>query len=85
MMLSSPSVAYGMVVVGTLNGTAEGYDVDTGQPLWTVGSGYGVGAAWALDGAPVVDGVAYMGSDDGKMYALDVHHRGRILWTFQTG
>jgi len=84
-MLSSPSIHGDMVLAGTLNGTAVGFDIATGRRKWTTGTGYGVGAVWALNGAPVFGGLAFFGADDGKMYALDIHHGGSIMWEFQTG
>eukprot|EP00937_MAST-01D_sp_MAST-1D-sp2_P006468 g6468.t1 len=84
-MLSSPAIHDDMVLVGSLNGTAIGFNIETGRREWTVGSGYGVGAVWALDGAPVQGNLAYFGADDGKMYAIDIYRNGSIVWTFQTG
>lgn len=84
-MLSSPTIYNDIVFVGTLNGTAIAYDLITGRHLWTVGSGYGFGAVWALSAVPVSkEGIAYLGSDDGKMYAIDLERNGTIVWTFQT-
>jgi outer membrane protein assembly factor BamB len=63
--VSPPSVANGVVYVGTLNGTLEALDASTGATLWTSFLGGGV------SGAPVVvNGMVFVGAQDGRLYAF---------------
>ena len=81
-LLASPTYADGRVLAGTQNSTVNCYNATTGELLWYIDGR--VGAVWALNGPPAVDGVAYFGSDDGYMYAIDVQ-TADVLWEFETG
>jgi outer membrane protein assembly factor BamB len=79
---SSPAVAYGMVYVGSEDGTLHAFDAMTGATKWmaTASSIYGSGLA----SSPAVDsGVVYIGSGDGKLYAFDAI-TGAAKWTAST-
>jgi len=60
-----------------------GYNSGTGplsnETLWNYTTGGAVRSSPA-----VVDGVAYVGSDDGKVYALDAS-TGDVIWSYATG
>ena len=47
--------------------------------IWTFTTG-----GWVLTAPVIVDGVVYVGSDDGSLYAL-VADSGELLWSFATG
>jgi outer membrane protein assembly factor BamB/PKD repeat protein len=53
---------------------------NTNQTLWT----YTTGGAVAFSSPAVVDGKAFIGSDDSKVYALDAS-TGAFLWSYTTG
>ena len=53
--------------------------VQDGALLWTFTTG-----GWVLTAPLVVEGVVYVGSDDGNLYAL-VADSGELLWSFATG
>ncbi len=96
-LMSSPAVSSGEVLVGANNGYLEAFDANGSRncsgpptvciPLWTGQTG------GAIVSSPlVVAGVVYVGSADGKLYAFD--QAGVInctagacapLWTGQTG
>ncbi len=48
-------------------------------PIWTFTTG-----GWVLTAPVMVDGVVYVGSDDGSLYALAADS-GELLWSFATG
>ena len=58
---------------------ATGTGAHDGSPMWTFTTG-----GWVLTTPVVVDGVAYIGSDDGRLYALAAD-TGELLWSFPTG
>lgn len=65
--------------VSVAAGPAQAPGAAPGTPLWSYRTG---GAIWS---APVVrDGVLYVGSDDRRLHAVDVHQR-RARWTYATG
>ncbi len=51
----------------------------TGQQLWMTGTGAAI-----FSSPTVANGVVYIGSQDGKLYALD-SETGTVLWTYLTG
>ena len=59
--------------------TAPGANARGGLPIWTFTTG-----GWVLTAPVVVDGMVYVGSDDGKLYALTADS-GERLWSFATG
>lgn len=65
-LVSSPTVAGGVVLVGGSEGYLHAVDAETGEEVWR----------FATDGPvtsspTVVGGTAYVGSDDGSLYAVD--------------
>lgn len=65
---------------GGLGGpTGPPADAQDGNLVWKFTTG-----GWALTAPAVVDGVAYVGSDDGSLYALAADS-GEVLWSFDTG
>jgi outer membrane protein assembly factor BamB len=81
---SSPTVADEMVYVGTYSDGGYGQGIlyalnaRTGALLWS----YDMGSIFSSPA--VVNGVAYIGSDDGNMYALNAK-TGDLLWSYGTG
>ena len=64
---SSPAVLADRVIVGGRDKMVHALDKKTGKPVWTFSTGARV------DSSPVVaGGLAYIGSNDGKLYVLDV-------------
>ena len=84
-LMSSPTVAGGVVYVGSFGHKlfafdASGCGAKKCQPLWTAATG------GSIESTPTVsDGVVYVGSDDGKLYAFDAAGCGaetcKPLWT----
>ena len=75
----SPTVADGMVYVGSNDTSLYALDATTGQILWKTFTGGTVGSTPAVAG-----GVVYVGSDDKKVYALNAT-TGQVLWSTSTG
>jgi len=86
---SSPAVAGGAVYVGSLDGKLYKADATDGALRWTFATD---GAALAsgsfgydrrtIQSSPSVgDGIAYVGSRDGTLYAVDAE-RGTLRWRF---
>jgi outer membrane protein assembly factor BamB len=68
----------GTVVVGTRDGFVRAY-TESGEPLWEFKTG------GRFDGTPRVDGATvYVGSSDGRLYALDVAS-GALRWKYEAG
>ena len=61
----TPSVGYGMVFVGAINGTLHAIDAQTGEVRWVV---YVPGEVWASDA--LANGVLYAGTES-ALLALD--------------
>jgi outer membrane protein assembly factor BamB len=88
-LMSSPTVAGGLVYVGTFGHKlfvfdANGCGEKKCRPLWTAATG------GTIESTPTVgDGVVYVGSDDGKLYAFDATGCGTKqcapLWTGDLG
>jgi outer membrane protein assembly factor BamB len=66
-VLGSPSVAGTSLLVVDLGGTLRALDVETGTERWRFRLGDAV-----MSSPVVVDDVAYLGSDDGALYALQL-------------
>jgi outer membrane protein assembly factor BamB len=63
--LPAPAVAGDVVVSGDASGNILGFDLGTGRELWRVATGE------AVHSSPLVrEGKVFIGSDDGKLYAL---------------
>ena len=78
-ILSSPTVANGIVYLASLDHNVYALNAATGAKLWSFTTGNGV------DSSPVVaNGVVYVGSYDTNVYALNAS-TGAKLWSFATG
>lgn len=75
---STPAIAEGRVFVTTKAQTVSAVDLKTGELIWS----YPVGGS---SSPAVADGVVYVGSDDGALYALDAADGGDPIWLFATG
>jgi outer membrane protein assembly factor BamB/tetratricopeptide (TPR) repeat protein len=75
----SPAVSDGIMYVPSGNKLLA-IGLGTNEDIWVFGD-----AEEAIHSAPVVAaGVIYVGSDDGRMYAVDAE-TGKALWSWQTG
>jgi outer membrane protein assembly factor BamB/tetratricopeptide (TPR) repeat protein len=75
----SPAVSDGIMYVPSGNKLLA-IGLGTNEDIWVFGD-----AREAIHSAPVVAaGVIYVGSDDGRMYAIDAE-TGKALWSWQTG
>jgi outer membrane protein assembly factor BamB len=76
---SSPTIAGGMLYIGSSDGSLYALDADTGADGWSYATG------GAVHSSPAIwEGVVYFGSDDGKVYALDAA-TGAFKWSYATG
>jgi outer membrane protein assembly factor BamB len=75
--LTDPAVGDGVVCLGA-NESVVAYDAATGEHCWTFDTGDTV-----LSSPTVADGVVYVGSRDGHLYAFDLYD-GVELWRFET-
>lgn len=78
-VLSSPTVAGGIVYVGTNNGKVLALNASMGQFLWSYKTGGAVYSSPAVS-----DNVIYFGSWDNFVYALNAL-TGEFLWSYKTG
>ena len=76
---NSPTVAYGIVYVGSTNHTLSALTSSTGTPRWIDATNGAVNTTPA-----VADHVVYIGSDDKFEYALNSSN-GNKIWSFGTG
>jgi len=77
--LSSPTVANGVVYIGSGDQHVYALESATGALRWSFATGD------VVHGSPaVVDGVVYVGSFDRNLYALDAA-TGRERWRYTTG
>jgi outer membrane protein assembly factor BamB len=88
-LMSSPTVARGMVYVGSHDGKVYAFDANgcgqsTCNPIWTGQTGGSIEST-----ATVANGVLYIGSDDGNLYAFKAQGCGSSscspLWTGALG
>jgi outer membrane protein assembly factor BamB len=92
----SGTVDGGTMYIGSMGGAIVALNAESGVRMWewkaekeevgsflSCGAGAGQFSAGQVYGGPlVVDGVAYFGAYDGKVYALDVED-GDELWSYQ--
>jgi hypothetical protein len=76
---SSPTVAGGIVYVGSEDGNVYALNAASGVELWKYTTGIGV-----ISSPAVVGGVVYIGSDDDNVYALNATS-GTYIWSYPTG
>jgi len=87
---STPAVTGGVVYVDSLDGKTYALDTATGHFRWSYPTGNTVNGAPSgfvntYESSPVVaGGTVYIGSDDGKLYALDAA-TGHSRWSYLTG
>ncbi|MGW8396243.1 protein kinase domain-containing protein [Streptomyces lydicus] len=78
-VMSSPTVADGVVYVGSTDGSVYALAAATGKRRWAYATG------GQVEGVPAVaDGVVYVGSTDGSVYALAAA-TGKRKWAYATG
>ena len=77
--LSAPSVADGVVYVGSDDHNLYVIDASNGELIWRYETGDSVRASAAVAG-----GVVYVGSDDHNLYAIDASS-GELIWRYETG
>ena len=78
-MSAAPTVADGVVYVGSNDHRVYALDAATGNELWSFATGEVV-----VSVPTVVDGVVYVGSNDNHLHALDAD-TGEKLWSYDTG
>ena len=75
----APTVADGVVYVGSDDNYVYALDAETGERLWRFET------RGAIRSSPTVtDGAVYVGSNDRHVYALD-RETGELLWRYDTG
>ena len=77
--ISSPTVANGMVYIGSFDHKVYAFDAATGRRVWATPTQDTIYSSPA-----VANGVVYIGSADNNVYALNAMS-GHILWTLPTG
>jgi outer membrane protein assembly factor BamB len=78
-IVSAPTIADGVVYVGSYDYNVYALDAFTGEKIWEFPTGYQVKSSPA-----VVDGRVYIGPDDGTIYCLDADS-GTVLWDYEVG
>jgi eukaryotic-like serine/threonine-protein kinase len=78
-VLSSPTVAQGVVYAGSTDKMMYALNDTTGSLIWSFPTGGSIQSK-----ALVTGGIVYFGSDDGKVYALNAQ-TGSLVWSAQTG
>jgi outer membrane protein assembly factor BamB len=73
-IISSPSIADGIVYVGSIDKKIYANDAEDGSLIWSFETGYKVYSSPA-----VVNGKVYTGADDGTVYCLDAKD-GDVIW-----
>jgi outer membrane protein assembly factor BamB/serine/threonine protein kinase len=75
----APTVANGIVYMGSFDHNLYAFDARTGVVLWKAPTGDRIGSSPTL-----FNGVIYIGSDDGKLYAFHSSN-GAPIWSVPTG
>ena len=78
-VISSPSVADGMVYVGSQDKNIYCLDSRTGSLVWNFTTGARIKSSPAI-----ADGMVYVGPDDGNVYCLDAED-GSLIWSTDAG
>ncbi len=87
--LSSPVAAKGVLYTATGYSVVRAFDVRTGKLLWEHDSqaaekaGERMRSAWGIRGLAWWDDKVYVGTQDGRLIALDAHS-GKEVWSRQT-
>jgi len=77
---STPAVAYGRVYLGNADGSVYSFATDTGELAWRKRTGDYVYASPAVAQVPDGKPTVYIGSYDGRFYALDARS-GATRWS----
>jgi outer membrane protein assembly factor BamB len=77
---SSPTVANGVVYVGSSDYNVYALSEETGAKLWS----YTTGGDTSYSSPAVANGIVYVGSDDGHLYAL-MAKSGALAWRRKVG
>src|SRR3972149_1568549 len=77
--VDSPTVAGGLVYVGSYDDNIYALNATNGAVVWTYTTGNNV-----LSPAAVAEGLVYFGSEDNNVYALDAE-TGSFVWNYTTG
>lgn len=64
-IVSSPTIANGIVYIGSTDHNLYAFDASTGAQLWSYTTGGAI-----ISSPTVVNGVVYVGSQDTKLYAF---------------
>lgn len=75
----APTVANGVVYMGSFDDNLYAFNARTGAILWKAPTRGRIGSSPAL-----VNGVIYVGSDDGQLYAFNASN-GTYIWSVPTG
>ncbi|MBD8900376.1 outer membrane protein assembly factor BamB [Rhodanobacter sp. DHG33] len=79
-VLSAPAISGDLVIVRTQDGRVYGLDAATGKRRWVYDQGTVPSLSLRGNGTPLaVNGVVFIGSDDGKLVALRLDN-GEKLW-----
>src|SRR6202034_397736 len=76
---SSPTLANGVIYVGSYDGNVYAVNAATGAKVWAFLTG-----GLVFSSPAVANGVVYVGSDDKNVYALNAA-TGAKLWSYTTG
>ena len=76
---SSPTVANGIVYVGSYSGYIYALNATNGALIWSYRAG---GPTYSSPA--IVNGVLYVGANDGNVYALNANNGG-LIWIFYAG
>ena len=90
--VGAPAIGHGILVVPGKNGNIEAFRATDGQNLWTKTVGqqlYDMEEGWgivrATNSTPAIaDTVVFVGSNDGRLYALDLY-TGTEIWHWDAG
>lgn len=88
----TPAVKENIVITGSSDGTVFAFDVEKKEKLWEFKSGESIFRCSAYNtdyrsllSSPTISGdIVYLGSGDGKLYALDIKN-GEKKWEFNFG
>ncbi len=76
---STPAIEGDVVCVGSRGGAVQAFDLNTGEPVWSVDVG-----AQIRSSPTVTDGTVFIGDDAGGLHAIDVLD-GTLRWTARAG
>jgi outer membrane protein assembly factor BamB len=79
-VVSSPTIADGVVYIGSMNDNFYALNASTGTLIWN----YTTGNSIVFSSAAVANGIAYVGSEDGDVYAFNAS-TGTLIWNCKVG